>query len=441
MMTRIPVVAIIGRPNVGKSTLFNRLVGGRRAIIHDEPGVTRDRHYATARWAGRAFILVDTGGLEPGARTGVPALVLAQVRLAVQEADLIVFVVDGREGISPLDLQIAKLLRRVAKSPIVVAPNKVDQAAQEHLLTPEFFRLGFAEVLPVSAEHGLGVAELADRIVRALPPGVDEPEVAAIRVAVVGRPNVGKSSLVNRLLGEDRVIVNEQPGTTRDAIDTPFTYQGTPYVLIDTAGLRARGKVKWPLERFSALRTLRAIERSDVALIVLDGADGVTEQDAKIAAYAQEAGCGSILVVNKWDLVPRGPEAQNRLTRMIRDRLRHVDYAPIICVSALTGFGVASIFSLLNTVATSRSRRIPTPEVNALIGDVVRRHPPPSGGKRPVRFRYATQAVGTPPTFTLVVSDPRGVPVSYRRYLINQLREAYGFLGSPIRLHLRTKRS
>jgi GTP-binding protein len=440
-MTRIPVVAIVGRPNVGKSTLFNRLVGGRRAIIHDEPGVTRDRHYASARWAGRTFMLTDTGGLEPGARTGVPALVLAQVRLAVEEADLIIFVVDAREGISPLDLQIAKLLRRIAKAPIVVVPNKVDQAAHEHLLAPEFFRLGFPEILAVSAEHGLGVAELADRIVHSLPIGVSEPELAAIRAAVVGRPNVGKSSLVNRILGEERVIVNEQPGTTRDAIDTPFTYQGTQYVLIDTAGLRSRGKVQWPLEGFSTLRALRAIERSDVALIILDGADGVTEQDAKIAAYVQKAGCGSILVVNKWDLVPQGPEAQHRLTRVIRDRLRHLDYAPIIYVSALTGFGVSSLFSLLNTVASSRSRRIATPEINALIGEAVRRHPPPSGGKRPVRFRYATQAAGSPPTFTLVVSDPRGVPVSYQRYLINQIREAYGFLGSPIRLHLRTKRS
>ncbi|MBI2902327.1 MAG: ribosome biogenesis GTPase Der [Candidatus Methylomirabilis oxyfera] len=440
-MTAVPVVAVVGRPNVGKSTLFNRLVGGRKAIINDEPGVTRDRHYATARWGGRTFILGDTGGLEPDAGTGLPALVLAQVRRAIQEAALILFVVDAREGVSPLDLQIAKLLRRTAGARIVVVPNKVDRAAQEALLVPEFFRLGFAEVVPVSAEHGFGVAELADLIVQALPPGVGEPEKVSVRVAVAGRPNVGKSSLVNRILGQERVIVSEQPGTTRDVIDTPFTHQDSEYILIDTAGLRSRGKVKSPLEGISALRTLRAIERCDVVLIVLDGPDGVTEQDAKIASYVQKAGCGSILVVNKWDLIPREPDAQQRVTVVIRDRLRHLDYAPITFVSTLTGFGVAGLFSLLNAVSQSRSRRVPTPEVNTLIGEAVRRHPPPSRGKRPVRFRYATQVGGPPPTFLLVVSDPRGVPVSYQRYLINQLRETYGFVGTPIRLVLKAKRA
>ena len=440
-MTPIPVVAIVGRPNVGKSTLFNRLVGRRKAIIHNEPGVTRDRHYATGRWRGRTFILADTGGLEPDAKTGLPALVLAQVRRAVQEAALIVFVVDAREGVLPLDLEIARLLRRIAKASIVLVPNKVDRAAQGDLLVPEFSRLGFAEVFPVSAEHGLGVAELADLIVEALPSGVDETEETAVRVAVVGRPNVGKSSLVNRILGQERVIVSEQPGTTRDVIDTPFSYQDTNYVLIDTAGLRSRAKVQWPLEGFSALRTLRAIERCDVVLIVLDGPDGVTEQDAKIAAYVQKAGCGSILVVNKWDLAPPGPEAHQHLTVMIRDRLRHLDYAPIAFISALTGFGVTPLFSLLTAVATSRSRRVPTHEINTLIGEAVRKHPPPSGGNREIRFRYAMQAAGPPPTFVLVVSDPQKVPASYRRYLVNQLRRAYGFVGTPIRLVLRAKRA
>jgi GTP-binding protein len=252
---------------------------------------------------------------------------------------------------------------------------------------------------------------------------------------------VGKSSLVNRILGQERVIVSEQPGTTRDVIDTPFSYQDTNYVLIDTAGLRSRAKVQWPLEGFSALRTLRAIERCDVVLIVLDGPAGVTEQDAKIAAYVQKAGCGSILVVNKWDLAPRGPEAHQHLTVLIRDRLRHLDYAPIAFVSALTGFGVTPLFSLLTAVATSRSRRVPTHEINALIGEAVRKHPPPSGGNREIRFRYAMQAAGSPPTFLLVVSDPQKVPASYRRYLVNQLRGAYGFVGTPIRLVLKTKRA
>ena len=439
-MASLPVVAIVGRPNVGKSTLFNRLVGGRKAIVHDEPGVTRDRLYATTQWKGRAFILGDTGGFEPGAKRGLSALVVAQIRRAVQEAALILFVVDAREGVSPLDLEIARLLRRDVRARIFVVPNKVDQPAQEGLAS-EFFRLGFADVFPVSAEHGLGVAELADLIVEALPSAVAEPETAAIRVAVVGRPNVGKSSLVNRILGQDRVIVSEQPGTTRDAIDTPFTYKETNYILIDTAGLRSRSKIRESLERFSVLRALRAIERCDVALILLDGPEGVTEQDAKIVAWVQEAGCGAILVVNKWDLMPGGSDPKQQFMLQIRDQLRHLDYAPVAFVSALTGLRVLTLFSLLNTVAQARSHRVPTPEINTLIGEAVRKHPPPSHGRRPIRFHYATQAAGPPPTFVLLVSDPRSVSVSYRRFLVNQIREAYEFVGTPIRLVLKRKRA
>ena len=435
-----PVVIIVGRPNVGKSTLFNRLVGGRKAIVHDEPGVTRDRLYGKARWRGREFLLGDTGGFGPDARMGLAALVVAQVRRAVQNAALILFVVDAREGVSPLDQEIARVLRREVRARIVVVANKVDRPGEEGV-TEEFSRLGFDDVFPVSAEHGLGIGELADLIVEALPSEATEIEEKAIRVAVVGRPNVGKSSLINRILGQDRVIVSEEPGTTRDAIDTPFTYNDAEYVLIDTAGLRSRGKVERPLERFSVLRALRAIERCDVVLILLDGPDGVTEQDAKIAAYTQEAGCGAVLVVNKWDLMPPGSESKRQLTLQIRDRLRHLDYARITFVSALTGSRVTTILSLLRTVAAERARRIPTPEINTLIGEAVRKHPPPSGGKRPVRFHYAVQATGPPPTFLLFVSDPRGVPVMYRRYLVNQLREAYGFIGSPIRLVLKKKRA
>lgn len=437
-MTSLPVVVIVGRPNVGKSTLFNRLVGGRKAIVHDQPGVTRDRLYATAQWKGRTFIVGDTGGFEPDAKAGLAALVLAQVQRALQEAAVILFVVDAREGISPLDLEIARVLRREAKALVLVVANKIDQPTQESLAS-EFFRFGFSGIFPVSAEHGLGVAELADLIVEALPSTVVESEKTVIRVAVVGRPNVGKSSLVNRILGQDRVIVSEQPGTTRDAIDTPFTYKDTNYVLIDTAGLRSRGKVQWPLERFSVLRALRAIERCDVVLILLDGPDGVTEQDAKIAATVQEAGCGAIIVVNKWDLMPQGADAKQQMTLQIRDRLRHLDYAPIAFISALTGFRVSTLFSLLNAVAQERSRRIPTPEINTRIGEAVHKHPPPSYGKRPIRFHYATQAAGPPPTFVLFVSDPQGVRVPYRRYLVNRLREAYGFVGSPIRLVIKRK--
>lgn len=434
----LPVVTIVGRPNVGKSTLFNRLVGGRRAIVHDEPGVTRDRLYATVEWKGRSFILGDTGGFEPGVKTGLAVQVLAQVQRAVHEAALVIFVVDAREGLTPLDEEIARLLRHDVRARIVVAPNKVDRPSHETLAS-EFFRMGFDEICPVSAEHGLGVAELCDLIVEALPPVEVAPEQKAVRVAVVGRPNVGKSSLVNGLLGQERVIVSEQPGTTRDAIDTPFTYNDTLYILIDTAGLRSRSKVQKPLERFSVVRALRAIERSDVALILLDAREGITDQDAKIAAFVQDAGSGAILVANKWDLMPSGADARQQFTLQIRDRLRHLDYAPIAFVSALTGYQVLTLFPMLQTVAQSRSHRVPTPQINDLIGDAVRKYPPPAHGKRPVRFHYATQAASPPPTFLLFVSDPRGVPVAYRRYLVNQLRAAYGFVGTPIRLVLKGK--
>jgi len=437
-MTPLPVVAIIGRPNVGKSTLFNRLVGGRKAIVHDEPGVTRDRLDATVTWRGRSFILSDTGGFEPDVTMGLTALVGVQVQRALQESDLILFVVDARGGVLPLDQEIGKRLRRKTRAPIILVLNKVDRPSQE-ALTSDFFRLGFDDVLPISAEHGLGIAELADLVVDALSSVATGSETTGIRVAVVGRPNVGKSSLVNRVLGQDRVIVSEAPGTTRDAIDTPFTYQGTSYVLIDTAGIRSKSKIRGSLERFSVHRALRAMERSDVALIVLDAPHGVTEQDAKISAYAQDVGCGAVLVVNKVDLMAPGADSEHQFVLQVRDRLRHLDYAPIVFVSALTGFHVAALLSLLKTVAEERARRIPTPEINTLVGQAVRKHPPPSGGKRPIRFHYATQAAGPPPTFLLFVSDPRAVPVLYRRYLVNQLREAFGLAGAPIRLVLKEK--
>ena len=434
----LPVVTIVGRPNVGKSTLFNRLVGGRRAIVLDEPGVTRDRLYATIEWKGCAFMLGDTGGFEPGVKSGLAVQVLAQVQTAVQEAALVVFVVDAREGLTPLDEEIARTLRRDVHTRIVVVPNKVDRPAHEALAS-EFFRMGFNEICPVSAEHGLGVAELCDVIVEALPQTEVAPEQKAIRVAVIGRPNVGKSSLVNALLGQERVIVSEQPGTTRDAIDTPFTYNDTPYILIDTAGLRSRSKIQQPLERFSVARTLRAIERSDVALILVDAREGITDQDAKIAAYVQDTGGSAILVANKWDLMPSGADARQEFTLQIRDQLRHLDYAPIAFVSALSGYQVLTLLPLLQTVAQWRSHRVPTPQINDLIGEAVRKYPPPAYGKRPVRFSYATQAANPPPTFLLFVSDPRAVRVAYRRYLVNQLRAAYDFTGAPIRLVMKGK--
>ncbi len=439
-MKELATIAIVGRPNVGKSTLFNRMVGGRRAIVEATPGVTRDRNYGTVEWGGRSFLLVDTGGYEPKTPTRITQQVAEQARLAMHDADLILFLVDAREGLTPGDQEIAVLLREQAKKPVILVANKVDTAAQVSQ-TVEFYRLGFSEVLPVSAEHGTGVGELLDRVLGLVPPA--EKTLAAVEgvtIAVVGRPNVGKSSLVNRILGEPRVIVNPDPGTTRDAIDTPFTYQGQRYVLVDTAGIRAQSRVGYRLEYYTVLRAIKSVERCDVALILLDGTTEVVRQDARIAGIAHEAGCASILVVNKWDLAEKGARAGDQYLRHVREKLRHLDYAPVLFVSALTGQRVFKIFALVERVLKERERRIPLDELDRFIGEAVAAHPPSSTRGRPITIRHATQLGSRPPTFGLFVNDPKAVPPSYARYLVNRLRTAYGFEGNPIRLHFRRGR-
>jgi len=431
----VPIVAIVGRPNVGKSTLFNRLVGGRRAIVDDMPGVTRDRLYGDCEWRGRQLVLVDTGGFEPDA-IGIMVQVRAQAEHAVAEADVIVFLVDAREGLSPADVEVAGLLRRAATKPILLAVNKVDSAGQESLAA-EFHRLGFDPLFPVSAEQGQGIGELLDAVVDRLPeaPPAEAPS-GAITVAIVGRPNVGKSSLLNCILGAERVVVSPEPGTTRDAIDTRFSYEGREYVLVDTAGIRAKGRLGRSVERYSVSRALAAIRRADVALIVLDGAEGVTVQDTKIGGEAHAAGCATILVVNKWDLRAGQREAVGEFGGDLRDKFKYLDYAPVTFVSALSGLRVMELFPKIDEVAAARAYRVPTPELNAVMREAVSRRPPAAERGRPVRIRYATQVAIKPPTF-LIFSTASTLHFSYQRYLENCLRRAFGFPGTPIRVSVR----
>ncbi len=440
-MRKLVTIAIVGRPNVGKSTLFNRLIGRRRAIVEATPGVTRDRNYGTVEWRGRSFLLVDTGGFEPKAPTPITRRVVQQAQLAMEDADLILFLVDAREGLTPLDEEVALLLREKTKKPVLLVANKVDVAAKTFHIG-EFYRLGFSEVLSVSAEHGTGVGELLDHLLDFLPPAEKVDAVpAAVTIAVVGRPNVGKSSLVNRILGESRVIVTPEPGTTRDAIDTPFAYQGQRYVLVDTAGIRSKSRMTHRLEYYSVLRAIKSVQRCDVAFILLDASTGVVRQDARIAGIAYEAGCASILVVNKWDLVEKQAGTAHQHVRQIREKLRHLDYAPVVFISALTGQRVFKIFGLVERVLKERDRSIPPQELNHFIDELVAVHPPPSTRGRQIKIGTATQRRGWPPTFDLLVSAPHSIPTSYVRYLINRLRATYGFEGNPIRLRLRGRRS
>ena len=435
----IPIVAIVGRPNVGKSTLFNRLVGGRRAIVDDMPGVTRDRLYGETEWRGRRFVLVDTGGFEPTG-TGIMAAVRAQAQQAVAEADLILLLVDAREGLTPVDAEVARLLRRGTRQPILLVANKVDSVGQENL-TADFARLGFDPIYPISAEQGREIGELLDAVFAlAGEGGESEAQAGAITVAVVGRPNVGKSSLVNRILGTERVVVNAEPGTTRDAIDTRFGYQGHEYILVDTAGIRAKGRTGHTIERYSVSRALAAVRRADVALILVDGVEGVTAQDTRVGGEAHEAGCASILVVNKWDCRKGEADAEERTQEALQENFKFLDYAPVAFVSALTGFRVMSLFRLINEIAAARERRIPTPKLNDVMLRAVERRPPPAQQGRPVRVRYVTQVAVKPPTFLCFATTSKELHFSYRRYLENCLRDAFDFRGTPIRLSVRGRK-
>jgi GTP-binding protein len=437
-----PIVAIVGRSNVGKSTLFNRLVcgGGMVAIVQDKPGITRDRLYRDAQWLDRDFTLIDTGGVEfKNVTDPMSQAVRLQAQLAIDEADLVLFVVDAREGLTPMDEEVAKVLRR-AKKPVVLVANKVENFSSNNDVY-DFFRLGLGEPIMISAAHGMNIGDLLDKTIELLPGIPDDSDEAEdiIKIAVIGRPNVGKSSIVNVTLGEERVIVSDIPGTTRDAIDTLFVRDENKYLLIDTAGMRKKGKVNEPTERYSVIRALRAVDRSDVVLMVLDASEGVIEQDKKIAGYAHDAGRAIVVVVNKWDLVEKDDKTILRFTEDIREELGFMQYSPLIFVSALTKKRIPKILELVNYVAEQHAMRISTSRLNELFQEAVRLNPPPTDKGRRLKLLYATQSSVKPPTFIVFVNDPEIMHFSYLRYLENQLRSNFGFEGTPIRIIVRKR--
>lgn len=428
-----PTVAIVGRPNTGKSTLFNRILGGRPAIVSDRPGTTRDRHFGDAEWNGRYFWLVDTGGLVPDSDDSMERAIRAQVEFALAESDVVLFVVDGREGINPVDRAIAERLRQAGR-PVVVAVNKLDDL-ERSTAQYDFYQLGFGDPYGVSAAVGKGSGDLLDAVVERLPPAEDAEAEPAIEVAVVGRPNAGKSSLVNRLLGEERHVVAPEAGTTRDAVDSPLRYQGRLLKFIDTAGLRRRAKVEDDLEFYSTLRTERAIERATVCVLVVDAVVGLHNQDLRIATEAWDQGCGLIVVVNKWDLVEeKDANTAHRGQEELIAKAPFLGYVPFVYVSALSGQRVRKILDLVLEVADGREQRIPTAEVNKVLAALLDRTAPPQKPGEEVKLLYASQIGTAPPTFAIVSNRPDDVPESYQRYLVHGFRSAWPFTGSPLRL-------
>ncbi|AYC29378.1 ribosome biogenesis GTPase Der [Paenisporosarcina cavernae] len=432
-----PVVAIVGRPNVGKSTIFNRIVGERISIVEDIPGVTRDRIYSSADWLTHEFNIIDTGGIEIGDEPFLEQI-RSQAEIAIEEADVIIFLVNGRESVTTADEQVAKILYKT-KKPIVLAVNKIDNPDMREMIY-DFYSLGFGEPFPISGSHGLGLGDLLDEVAKNFPQEDEEvyPD-DVIKFSLIGRPNAGKSSLVNSFLGNDRVIVSEVAGTTRDAIDSPYEYDGQPYVIIDTAGMRKRGKIYESTEKYSVLRALRAIERSDVVLVVLNGEEGIQEQDKKIAGYAHEAGKAVIIVVNKWDAVEKDEKTMNEYTKRIREHFLFLDYAPILFVSAKTKQRVHQILPVINRVSENHSMRVQSSLLNEVIEDAVARNPAPSDKGRRLRIYYATQVAIKPPTFVVFVNDPELMHFSYERFLENRIRESFDFEGTPIRIITRAR--
>ncbi len=433
-----PIVAIVGRPNVGKSSLFNRIAGARIAIVEDMPGVTRDRLYQDAEWQGREFTLVDTGGLD-FAEDIITAQIRKQAELAINEADAILFLVDAREGLTSIDEEVAKVLRKSDK-PVLLVANKVEQFDLSKIPYYDFYQLGLGDPIPVSAAEGLNTGDLLDELVKLLPePEGDPYSPDTIRIAVIGRPNVGKSSLVNAILGEERVIVSDIPGTTRDAIDTLFERNGKSYVIIDTAGMRRRGRIDLPTERYSVVRALRAVDRCDVTLMVFDATEGVAEQDKKIVGYAHDKGKAIILVVNKWDLIEKDDKTMNKYDKKIREEIAFLSYIPIMYISALTKQRLPKVLEMVDFVAEQASRRVPTADLNNLVREATQATPPPADKHRRLKIFYVTQGGVKPPTFIFFVNDPELMHFSYQRYLENQIRATYGFEGTPLRIFLRKR--
>jgi GTP-binding protein len=432
-----PIVAIIGRPNVGKSTLFNRITRRRDAIVDNLPGVTRDRHYGDVRWDDHAFIAVDTGGFVTGDEDAFASHIRLQVEQAVDEADAVILVLDGKHGLSPFDHDLTQWLRAKPK-PIFYVVNKIDGPDQEKALH-EFYALGLDKFHSLSSEHGYGVPDFMDELVKVLPVAAETPKTSEIRVAVIGRPNAGKSSLVNHLLGKQQLLVSPEPGTTRDSVDSVVQRQGRTYRLIDTAGIRRKSKVDLRLEKFSIIKALKSLEDCDVALIVLDAEKGITEQDIKIAGYAYERGCGAIFLANKWDLVDGRTLTPTKFAQHLNEAAGYMQYAPVLTVSALTGLRMNKIFGLIDTVYAQYTRRIGTGVINRIVNNATERTEPPLHKGKRLKFYYTTQISERPPTFIAFVNYPDAVHFSYHRYLLNQIRREGALDMTPVRLFFRLR--
>ncbi len=434
-----PIVAVVGRPNVGKSTLFNKIVGERLSIVEDTPGVTRDRVYADADWVGHDFTLIDTGGLDPDSSDVITRQIFDQAQIAIETADVIMFVVDIKTGVTDQDLKVANLLRRAHK-PVVLVVNKIDNMKTIPPDIYEFYSLGLGEPIPISSGQGLGLGDMLDEVVKFFKKKSEEDaDEGVIKVAIIGKPNVGKSSLINKILGESRLIVSDIPGTTRDAIDSYVERLGHKYVFIDTAGMRRKSKVKENIERYSLIRAVSAIERADVCILVISAEEGVTDQDTKIAGIAHERGKAAIIAVNKWDAVEKDDKTMNKYLKDIESELAYMPYAPKIFISALTGQRVSNLLEMINTVYENSNMRISTGVLNDVLVEALAMNEPPNDKGRFLKIYYGTQASVKPPTFVLFVNDSKLMHFSYRRYLENQIRLAFGFKGTPIHFIVRNK--
>ena len=437
---RKPIVAVVGRPNVGKSTLFNALAGQRISIVKDTPGITRDRIYADVTWLDKAFTLIDTGGIEPESKDIILSQMREQAQIAIDTADVIIFMVDVKQGLVDADSKVADMLRRSHK-PVILVVNKVDNFEKYMADVYEFYNLGIGDPHPISAANQMGIGDMLDEVISYFPEGVgEEEEDERTRVAIVGKPNVGKSSLINKLLGEDRLIVSDIAGTTRDAVDTPIKHNGKEYVFIDTAGLRRKNKIKEELERFMIVRTVSAVERADIVVLVIDAVEGVTEQDAKIAGIAHERGKAVIIAVNKWDAVEKDNKTVNQYTNKIREVLAYMPYAEITFISAVTGQRLPKLFDLIDTVSENHSMRVSTGVLNEIMSEAVAMQQPPSDKGKRLRLYYITQVGVKPPTFVIFVNDKELMHFSYTRYIENQIREAFGFKGTPLKFIIRERK-
>ena len=434
-----PIVAIVGRPNVGKSTLFNMMVGERLSIVKDTPGVTRDRIYADVTWLNHSFTLMDTGGIEPETNDLMLKHMREQAEMAIEMADVVLFLTDGKTGLVDADYQVADMLRKSRKK-VVLVVNKIDNYEKQMMDVYEFYNLGIGDPFPISSIGKIGVGEMLDEIVHLFPENLEEEEDERPRVAIVGKPNVGKSSIINKLLGENRVIVSDIAGTTRDAVDTAVTWEGREYVFIDTAGLRRKNKIKEELERYMIVRTVSAVERADIVIMVIDAVEGVTEQDAKIAGIAHERGKAVIIAVNKWDAVEKNNKTVNEYTDKVRNILSFMPYAEITFISALTGQRLPKLYDLIDTVAENHALRIQTGVLNEIMSEAVALQQPPSDKGKRLRLYYITQVGVKPPTFVIFVNDKELMHFSYTRYIENQIREAFGFKGTPLRFIIRERK-